>query len=120
MPLSDENIRNGLVMEQFEKFIGKSITTILTYCLVFIVLLPFIIYQAWVIVLYWKWFIMPIFNFKQITILYAIVLQMFVQMFRSSPRPNPDDKIWNDTIKKPLIKITTILIVGYVIHFYIN
>jgi hypothetical protein len=90
-----------------------------TFIAGFLVLL---ILTGLLISIYWKWFIIPIFNVKPINIPQALGLSLFVSFLTSSDSSitSSTDKTIFETIAKLVFYYLFYYVVGYILHFFVK
>ena len=93
-------------------------SSLLFFPSIFAFLIFVLILTGILISLYWKWFIIPIFNVKPITIPQGLGLSLFISVFSSSIKSS--DKNPLDSAIPLLIQFSFYFIAGYILQFFIK
>lgn len=97
-------------MEAFGKFItGLILTIFLT------------IVGGFVLVKFWDWFIIPIFQFKSLTLIQAIGLSYFISYIKTTFKRNEDEFDFVKMISQMIFSLIMFVLlfgIGYIIHLF--
>jgi hypothetical protein len=81
-----------------------------------------LIFTGLLISLYWKWFIIPIFGVKPITISQGLGLSLFISLFSSNSQSisSKNQTDFNEGLAKVVFFFFFYFAVGYILQFFIK
>jgi hypothetical protein len=104
-----------VLAEMLTLLVGTLVIAPITFIATFLLSLPFVLYQAWVFVILWKWFVIPVFSVPPLQFGYSYGLLLIVWFLVPSSRTKTEYSNRNatDDREKPAL-ITELVLVGLI------